>query len=134
MFRTPKTPITDALNSLAASRADHAIAAPGFSGAVLNGIGYRSVIHTIPTPNPDAFKRYFPQLNRSLFRTLFDRYTSIILTSFRKPALIARDVIALPLATMSQYSANPCRETSGAPGTTLLRLKCRQERRRGPGP
>jgi hypothetical protein len=130
MFRTPQTPITDALNSLAALRADHAIAAPGFTGAVLNGIGYRSVIHTIPTPNPDAFKPYFSQLEPSLFRTLFNRYTSVILTGSRTPLLIARDVVALPLATMSQYAANPCREpVRGGPGMNLLRIKCAQERR-----
>lgn len=107
IFEKPDTEVTRSLDALAQERGDHAIAAPGFSGGVLNGIGYRSVSHIIPTPSPHLFKKYFPTMDEGRFNTLFNRYENVGLADVDTPTLLTPDYIQLPLKTMSQYAASP---------------------------
>jgi hypothetical protein len=105
MFRKPNTEVTRSLDRLAASRADRAIAVEGYSGAVLNGVGYRSVTHVITVPNPALFRRWFPFMPERRFNRLFNRYLRIGLTDARQPQLVRADEVLLPKQRMSRFAA-----------------------------
>jgi hypothetical protein len=107
MFRRPDTAITRSLNALQARRPDGAIAVPGFAGAVLNGVGYRSVSHVIPTPSPSLFVPYFSYLDKNEFNVLFNRYENVGVADVDAPRLITADYVQLPIKTMARYAATP---------------------------
>ncbi|HEY7178216.1 MAG TPA: hypothetical protein VH305_03485 [Gaiella sp.] len=105
MFRKPDTEVTRGLDTLAAEREDGAIAVDGFPGAMLNGIGYRSVTHSILTPSPELFRRYFPEIPEPRFQFLFNRYAFFGLTRASSPQLLYANAVLLPVARMSRYAA-----------------------------
>lgn len=105
MFRKPDTEVTRELDALATTRPDGAIAVPGFAGAVLNGVGYRSVTHVITKPTPELFRRYFPTMDERRFNEVFNRYAQISLTTEKEPQLGGDDVIRIPIETMAQHAA-----------------------------
>jgi hypothetical protein len=107
IFRKPNTPVTRRLDRLADKRPDHAIAATGFAGGVLNGVGYRSVSQIIPTPSPQLFKRFFPTMQPIQFDFYFNRYANYGLADVKQPTLITDDYVQLPIDTMSNYAASP---------------------------
>lgn len=107
MFRKPATDVTRSLDALAGQRPDHAIAAPGFSGAILNGVGYRSVSHTLPTPSPNLFRRYFGTIDEPHFNYYFNRYVNVGVDHVKSPTLLSADYLQIPIETMSRYAAVP---------------------------
>ena len=107
MFRKPATDVTRSLDALAERRPDRAIAAPGFSGAVLNGVGYRSVSHILPTPSPNLFRRYFGTIDEPHFNYYFNRYVIVGVADVKSPTLLSADYLQVPIETMSRYAAVP---------------------------
>ena len=107
IFRKPRTNVTRSLDLLAEQRPDHAIAAPGFSGGVLNGMGYRSVTHIIPTPSPNLFRRYFGTIEERDFNVYFNRYMNVGVADVKSPTLVNADYLQIPIQTMSRYAAVP---------------------------
>jgi hypothetical protein len=105
MFRKPDTPVTRELDALARRRSDHAIAVQGFQGAILNGVGYKSVTHVMSVPNPHVFRRFFPLMPQPRLNWLFNRYARIGLTDARQPELFQADTVLLPKARMSRFAA-----------------------------
>jgi hypothetical protein len=107
MFRKPHTNVTRSLDQLSEQRPNHAIAAPGFSGGVLNGVGYRSVSHVIPTPSPHLFRRYFGSIEETQFNIYFNRYVNVGVADVKSPTLLSADYLQIPIQTMSRYAAVP---------------------------
>jgi hypothetical protein len=107
MFRRPDTEVTRALNRLAEKRPDHAIAVPGFAGGVLNGVGYRSVSHVLPTPSPKLFRPYFGDMNEAEFNVFFNRYANVGVADVKRPSLLTADYLQLPISRMAPYAAVP---------------------------
>jgi hypothetical protein len=107
MFRKPNTAVTRELDALAARRRDHAIAVEGFHGAILNGVGYRSVTHVVTVPDPGLFRKWFPTMPEPRFNLLFNRYAGIGLTNASQPQLIRADAVLLPKRRMSKFASTP---------------------------
>ncbi len=107
MFRKPNTNVTRSLDLLAERRPDHAIAPQGFSGGVLNGVGYRSVVHVLPTPSPNLFRPYFGNIDETTFNFYFNRYINVGVADVKSPTLLTADYIQIPVETMSRYAAVP---------------------------
>jgi len=105
MFRKPETEVTRGLDALAATRSDGAIAVSGFTGALLNGVGYRSVTHVIVTPSPQLFRPYFPNMDEREFDEIFNRYAHVVLTT-ESPVRVPRpDIIEVPIETIAPFAA-----------------------------
>jgi hypothetical protein len=107
MFRKPNTDVTRNLDLLAERRPDHAIAPTGFSGGVLNGVGYRSVVHVLPTPSPHLFRRYFGTIEETHFNFYFNRYINVGVADVKSPTLLTADYLQVPVEIMSRYAAVP---------------------------
>ena len=105
MFRTPDTEVTRELDALAATRPDGSIAVNGFTGALLNGVGYRSVTHVIVTPSPELFRPYFPDLDEQEFDETFNRYAHVALTTNPTVRVPQPDLIEVPVETMAPFAA-----------------------------
>jgi hypothetical protein len=105
IFRKPDTSVTRELDALARSRRDGAIAVDGYTDAILNGVGYRSVTHVLATPSPEAFRRYFPDLDEATFDRIFNRYAHVTLTNRPKPFVARFDTIRLPIEVMRRHAA-----------------------------
>lgn len=105
IFEKPDTAVTRRLDALAAERSDGAIATEIVFGAILNGIGYRSVTHVLAVPSPDLFRKYFPDLDDREFDAIFNRYAQISLTRRPRPFVQQPDAIRLPIRTMGRYAA-----------------------------
>jgi hypothetical protein len=105
MFRKPDTDVTRRLDALAATRSDGAIALNGFSGAVLNGVGYRSVTHVIVTPSPHLFRPYFSEMEEEEFDEIFNRYAHVVLTTEPTVRVLRPDLLEVPVETMAAYAA-----------------------------
>jgi hypothetical protein len=105
MFEKPDTDVTRKLDALATTRPDGAIAVTGFAGAVLNGVGYRSVTHVLAVPSPELFREYFPEMDEERFNRVFNRYAHVELTAAKEPRVTQDSLIQLPVATMARHAA-----------------------------
>jgi len=105
MFRKPDTEFTRELDALAATRSDGAIAVSGVTGAVLNGVGYRSVTHVIVAPSPEVFRPYFPEASEEVLNEVFNRYAHVALTTKSHAGTPAPDLIYLPIERMAPFAA-----------------------------
>lgn len=56
-------------------------AGPDHYGSILNGFGFRSVNHSLLSPQMAAFESFFPELPAARRNTLFNRYANILLSS-----------------------------------------------------
>jgi hypothetical protein len=113
IFRKPDTVLTRRLDDLAETRPDGSIAVPGVRGAILNGVGYRSVAHVMVVPSPELFRPYFRSLDERTFDRIFNRYAHIRLTTRPRPYVLRPDKVYVPLSVMSRYAATDRR--MGAP-------------------
>lgn len=102
-FNRPQTAVTQMLDAQALENPDRAIAIAGFPGAILNGWGYRSISHVLPSPQFKFFRRFFPDLPEPEFQLIFNRYAHIQLTTNPKPELLNLDAVGVPI---SAFSAN----------------------------
>ncbi len=95
--------ITDDLDEAAAARPDGAIAV-NFPGAILNGLGYRSVIHVLPLPQLDDFARMFPELGPRRLDAMFNRYVELYLFQGTEPKLVGQGSVALPESVVRRFA------------------------------
>lgn len=102
IFNRPETQITKALDRLTAEHPDKPIAVSNFPGAILNGWGYRSISHVLPTPHLEFFRQKFPDLGESKLNEIFNRYAHIILVNEHKPKLLQSDAVTIPISTFNK--------------------------------
>lgn len=98
IFQIPETPVMVALRQKVKASPEGYLVQPGFAGSVLNGLGFRSVSHTLVSPQMATFRKYFPAMNDSEFNQVFNRYASIDLSNVAVPRSILGDVIEVPIA------------------------------------
>jgi hypothetical protein len=78
---------------------DGVLAIPGFRGAILNGLGYRSVSHVTAVPALDFWRMRYPTMPESEFLGVFNRYSHVQLGErFVKPMSPWPDVVEVPLS------------------------------------
>jgi hypothetical protein len=97
IFEIPNTTVMEELRKKAAAAPDGVLVETGFSGGVLNGLGFRSVSHVLMAPHLAIFRRYFPDLQPQQFNWLFNRYELVVLTHDSQPNLPRADVVELPI-------------------------------------
>ncbi len=89
----------------------HWTVVPDVPGAVLNGIGLKSISHVLLAPQLAFLRRYFPELSDDQFNFLFNRYARLELEPMDGPRLLAADAVGMPISRFV--------ETNGNIGTTL---------------
>ena len=97
IFQLPDSEALRALKAEAAASPDGVLVKPGDIGAVLNGLGFRSVSHAQLAPNLKIFRRYFPEMDPQQFNTLFNRHAYISLSQTPMPVLASQISIELPM-------------------------------------
>lgn len=101
IFNRPETELTRAFDAQAASTPDGLLVVGGFSGATLNGWGYRSASHVLPTPQVARFHGMFPELPPEQANFLFNRYAHVALTNARWPGLLNPDAVVIPVGAFT---------------------------------
>ncbi len=76
----------------------HWTVVPDVPGAVLNGIGLRSISHVLLAPQLAFLRPYFPELSEDQFNFLFNRYARLELRPIDSPRLLAADAVAMPIS------------------------------------
>lgn len=74
------------------------LAIPGYPGAILNGLGYKSVTHVTAVPAMSVWKNLFPKMNENDFQRVFNRYSHIHLANISQPDSPQPDVVEIPLS------------------------------------
>lgn len=72
--------------------------APDYPGAVLNGLGFRSIQHVLLSPHLQFFREYFPEMREDEFNQAFNRYAHIHLGPNKRPYSPQADLILVPAA------------------------------------
>jgi len=94
-------PVTLRTQHLAALQQRHPrgwlISTEPYGGAILNGWGFRSVEHTLLTPQLAFWRGFFPEMPAAEFKRIFNRYGHIILSDTPRPVVDGPDVIYVPL-------------------------------------
>jgi hypothetical protein len=106
IFTRHDTPVTRTLDAAADVRPDRAVAVP-MSGAVANGLGFRSVYHVLPLPQLDDYRRMFPHVPEDELNRIFNRYSEAIPVEGRHPQLLGEGVVGLPLDVVLGFAALP---------------------------
>ncbi|WP_312240047.1 hypothetical protein [Pantoea sp.] len=83
------------------------LAVQGYPGAILNGLGYKSVTHVTAVPAIELWKSYFPELPQNEFNKTFNRYSHIHLEAVNTPYAAAPDVVVVPISLFSNISYVP---------------------------
>lgn len=96
IFDPPRTPVTAALDQIASSHGG-ILAVTGLTGAVANGLGYRSLSHVTTTPQIAFWHARFPQLPPDQFEVTFNRYSHIVPMNEGAPRLLQSDAIIVPV-------------------------------------
>jgi hypothetical protein len=97
IFRTPDSAVLQELRKEADDSPDGVLVDSRFTGATLNGLGFRSVEHTLLAPRLAVFQKYFPDMDRERFNLIFNRYANIQLTQDPLPESPRPDVIEVPM-------------------------------------
>jgi hypothetical protein len=97
IFQVPNSEIVRGLREEAAASPNGVLVDSRFFGAVLNGIGFRSVAHVLMMPRLAFFQPYFPTMDRERFNWVFNRYGHIQLTQDPLPGVGHADVIEVPM-------------------------------------
>ena len=80
------------------------IAVPGHFGAILEGMGFRTLNHVLYAPQLDYFRKIYGNMDESSFTQTFNRYAHISIGNVTKPTLIAPDHVQLPISSFSGRS------------------------------
>ena len=84
IFQVPETDMVMELRRIEASTPGKFLLEPRkdsrFYGASLNGLGFRSVRHTLLAPHLSLFRQYFPTMDATRFDYVFNRYAAVDLT------------------------------------------------------
>jgi hypothetical protein len=105
IFNRPETPVSQRLDALAAASPGGVLVEPGYFGATLNGWGYRSVTHVLPSPQLERFQRLLPELPAEQINSIFNRYAHIRLTEEATPRVEGNDAVAVPIRAFQQAVA-----------------------------
>ncbi len=97
LFTVPQTPAVQALSAQQEADPRGWLVVPGFGGAVLNGLGYRSVTHAFAAPQTDWFAAHFPELGAGELRRVFHRFGHVQLAAVDAPEVVRQDVVRVPL-------------------------------------
>lgn len=97
IFHTPQTATLIQLKEEERSTPGHILLDPRFFGATLNGMGFRSVVHTLPIPQLGFFRHHFPAMRSEQFNFIFNRYAHIQLSLEAKPNTPSDDVVRVPI-------------------------------------
>ena len=97
IFNLPRTAVMEHLRQEAASTPGHILLDRDFFGATLNGMGFRSATHILPTPQLAFFRKYFPTMNAQQFNFVFNRYAHIQISGEGVPYVQALDLIRVPM-------------------------------------
>ena len=95
IFQTPDTAVIARLREKAEATGGLLIE-PGFPGAILNGVGFRSVAHVLAGPELAFFRRYFPGMDPVYFHLVFNRFAHVTVTEDPLPNAPQNDVIRVP--------------------------------------
>lgn len=98
IFVSRYTPITRGLEKMQREDSRGWLVAPGFPGAVLNGLGFRSIQHVLLSPHLRFFREYFPDMPDAEFNDVFNRYAHVRLGTAAQPYNPQPDMLILPLA------------------------------------
>lgn len=102
IFNREATDVTRILDRARDTSRDGVIAFNLFrgAGAVLNGLGYKSVTHIQGEPNLFFWSSLFPELPPSELNQIFNRFAVIVLIDEQRPKLLGPTVIGIPDAVV----------------------------------
>lgn len=95
IFNLPDTVVLQRLSQQAQANGG-ILAAEGFPGATLNGLGYRSASHVSPVPALALWRKCFANLPASAVDGIFNRYSHITLIESDTPTLLGPDNVGVP--------------------------------------
>ena len=96
IFSLKKDHQVELLRNYAENQPEKRLAAEGFPGAILQGLGIPSVSHVLLMPQLQFFREYFPDIPDEEFNLIFNRYAHIHLADVDKPQLVRTDGINIP--------------------------------------
>lgn len=96
IFNIPETRIIRDLKDSQQRTPGGYLVAAGFPGAVLNGLGFRSVAHVLIAPRLEVFRQHFPYMDAGEFNAIFNRFAHIQLANDPVPISPQADVIRVP--------------------------------------
>lgn len=93
-----KTPVTEAFDRLVERHPEGRLVTTFIAGAILGGLGYKSVAHILAVPQPSWFRPYFPDMPEAEFNDVFNRHLHIFpeIGDDFKPSLLLADVARVP--------------------------------------
>jgi hypothetical protein len=95
IFNLPDTLVLQQLSRQARANGG-VLAADGFPGATLNGLGFRSASHVTPVPALALWRQCFADLPDSQVDGIFNRYSHITLIESHTPTLLGPDNVGVP--------------------------------------
>jgi len=89
-------------------------------GATLNGWGYRSVAHSLLTPQLALWRALFPEMPDVARNKVFNRMGEVVVRDVQVPTLLAVNIMAVPRrafheTTRPWFAIEPLKEFDGAP-------------------
>ncbi len=99
IFAKHDTAVTRELAQLQAGHPRGWLVTEGFTGATLNGLGFRSISHVLAAPRLDFFRPVFSGMTDAAFNQAFNRYAHIVLwPDAAQPYSPQGDVVRVPPA------------------------------------
>jgi hypothetical protein len=102
IFATPDTELVRQLRVAQDSAPEHFLADGRFLGGTLNGMGFRSVSHALPSPPLAVMRRYFPAMEAARFNAVFNRCCYIQVTDDRVPNTPLANIVNVPAAAFAE--------------------------------
>jgi hypothetical protein len=81
IFIKPHNTITANFDLLQSVHPRGWLVVPGFHGSILNGIGYKSITHTLYSPQPEFFQKYKSSMSFDAYNAIFNRWGYIHVTN-----------------------------------------------------
>lgn len=108
IFAPLDTAMSRSLDELATRRSDGAIAVNS-PGAILNGQGYRSVVHVLPIPQLATFAALFPNVEPAKRNEIFNRYAEyyLIFPDGEEPMVQGDGLVGLPANVIRRLASLP---------------------------
>jgi len=99
IFHPPQTALLQSLQAKQANTPGHYLAVEELEGgAILNGLGFRSISHVLITPKLDILRAYFPAMDAKSFNQVFNRYQHLLPTGDNMPWNPSFNVVRLPIS------------------------------------
>ena len=135
IFNLPDTPVMQRLRAVQDFTPGHYVAVPALFGAALNGMGFRSVGHTLMSPQIPVFQQYFPRMDHSRLDYIFNRYAHFSLTATPLPMSVDEfnvnlpvEAFQAPLNTRGATIVNAPRDCSIPHGGAVDRIEAHDDR------